>query len=412
MYLTRLLARLSIKHICSILLRQKYTVLILVLQIALATAVLSNGLFIALERYKTVHTSSGLDELNSFFLTSSGFTDSFNPKNSIQADLAKIRALPEVVNVVKTNSFPYSETGDEFGLTIEQDNQNPVNAASYKLDEHGLETFGLELIAGQNFTKNQVTWQSEHDKKFAAQILLTARTAVALFNTEDWQSIIGKPIFIDNNQIVTVIGIIKKLHGPWAKSEHLEHSFITPSVVTHNSSRYFIRVKPGLLEDMMNHIAHALSLHDKQRVIRKVTSLSEAKKQVFGADLAALSIVFTVMGALSLVVALGIMGASSLKVFKQTKQIGIRRALGANKFDILRHYLLENLMVTTMGILLGVFFAVTLNVLLVNHYGFSKLPIMYLVAAALVMYLLNILATLKPISNAIRITPVTATQSI
>ncbi|MFT2090921.1 ABC transporter permease [Paraglaciecola sp. 2405UD69-4] len=411
MQINNLVVRLSIGPIISTLLRHKYTVIMLVLQIAVAMAVLSNGLFIATERYKTIHTASGIDELNSFFLTSSGFSDDFNPRNSIQSDLALIRALPEVINAVKTDSFPYSNSGVEFSLSTHAKSQNGLAAASYKLDENGLEALGLELVAGQNFTKNQVVWQSENATRFSPYVLLTKRTAEALFNTNNWQSILGKPVFIEKNHIVTVIGIIDKLHAPWADWEHVEHSFITPSVVTHNSSRYFIRVKPGALQTMMNEIEHSLAAHNSSRVIRKVTSISDAKKQVYGPDLAALSILTVVMICLAVIVALGIMGATALKVLKQTKQIGIRRALGATQVDIMRYYLLETLIVTSVGVLLGGIIAVFLNIVLVEHYAFSQLPIDYLVAASVTMYFLSILATLKPTLKAIKISPVTATQS-
>lgn len=404
------ITRLSIPPIFRTLARQKYPTLMLISQISIALAVIANGLFIAVDRFQTISTLSGIDESNSFFLTSSGFTDNFNIQNTIQSDLAKIRALPDVVNAVKTNSFPYSDSGDEYALSTNQDSQSPIPAASYKLDEHGIEALGLELIAGDNFSANEVIWQSPHTSKFAPHVLLTTRTAQALFNTDDWQSTLGEPIYIDNNQLVIVKGIIKTLHAPWPGWKHLEHSFITPSVVTHNSSRYLIRVKPGTLEDMMSEIESTLALGNKQRLIRKMKSISDAKKEVYGADLAALTILLVVIVSLSFIVGLGITGATSLKILKQTKQIGIRRALGANKYDIFKYFLLENLIITSIGIFTGIVFAIALNVFLVEQHAFQKLPLSYLIIAALVMYLLNIIATIKPILKAVRVSPITATQ--
>lgn len=410
MYSNSFITRLSIPPIFRTLVHQKYSALMLIFQIAVALAVISNGLFIAIDRYNTINNPSGIDEDNSFFLTSSGFADTFNIENTIRSDLTKIRALPDVVNAVKTNSFPFSGSGEKFGLSINPSSQSPIQAASYKLDEQGISAFGLDLIAGENFSSKEVIWKSPHNTKFASNVILTARTAKALFNTEDWQSILGEPIYIDNNQLVIVKGIVKTLHAPWADWDHLEHSFISPAVVTHNSSRYFIRVKPGTLQDMMSEIEHSLALSNKQRLIRKMKSISDAKKEMYGADLAALTILSVVIVSLSFIVALGITGATSLKVFKQTKQIGIRRALGANKFDIFRYFLLENLIITTTGIFIGAVFAITLNVFLVEQYAFQKLPFSYLIIAALVMYLLNIIATIKPILKAVRVSPITATQ--
>jgi putative ABC transport system permease protein len=41
---------------------------------------------------------SDTDEENSFYLTSSGFTDSFNPRVTIEQDLAILRGMPGITN--------------------------------------------------------------------------------------------------------------------------------------------------------------------------------------------------------------------------------------------------------------------------------------------------------------------------
>ncbi len=53
------------------------------------------------------------------------------------------------------------------------------------------------------------------------------------------------------------------------------------------------------------------------------------------------------------VTALGIFGLASFSVNVRTRQIGTRRAVGARKADIVRYFMVENWLVTTMGIVLG-----------------------------------------------------------
>ena len=137
-------ARIALGPMISTMLRQKYAMTMLVLQIALTLAVISNGLFIASQRLEILQRTSGIDENNTFVLTSSGFTENFNPHTSIQTDLAELRQMPNVINAVATYSFPFSGSSEWDEIQIQVGNeQNMVSAASYKLDENGNETLSL-----------------------------------------------------------------------------------------------------------------------------------------------------------------------------------------------------------------------------------------------------------------------------
>src|SRR5688500_19518188 len=71
------------------------------------------------------------------------------------------------------------------------------------------------------------------------------------------------------------------------------------------------------------------------------------------------------ISALLLLVTLsGIVGMTMLRVAQRRKQIGVRRALGARWRDILRHFMVENFIITTGGIVAGLMLALGLNRLL------------------------------------------------
>ena len=149
-------SRIAFRPIISTLLRQKYAMAMLVLQIALTLAVISNGLFIVSQRLDILQRPSGIDESHIFVLTSSGFTKNFNPQTSIQSDLAALRQMPNIINAVATYSFPFSGSSDWDELqTVAGSDQNTVPAASYKLDEHGIDALGISLIAGENFSPSK-----------------------------------------------------------------------------------------------------------------------------------------------------------------------------------------------------------------------------------------------------------------
>ena len=51
---------------------------------------------------------------------------------------------------------------------------------------------------------------------------------------------------------------------------------------------------------------------------------------------------------------------------QRTKQIGTRRAIGARKIDIIRYFLIENWLMTTIGVVFGAAMTIGLNYVLVT----------------------------------------------
>jgi putative ABC transport system permease protein len=114
-----------------------------------------------------------------------------------------------------------------------------------------------------------------------------------------------------------------------------------------------------------------------------------------------------------LVVALaGIMGLTAYWVQQRTRQIGIHRALGARRGDILRHLQWENLLVVGLGVALGMIVAFAVNLWLMRHYELARLPWTYLPLGAVLLLLLGQIAVLGPALRASRVPPVVATRSL
>src|SRR6185295_11930793 len=115
---------------------------------------------------------------------------------------------------------------------------------------------------------------------------------------------------------------------------------------------------------------------------------------------------------LVLVTSLGIVGLTSFSVTERTRQIGTRRALGARRSDILRHFLLENWLVTSMGVALGVLAAYALNVGLVTVASGAKLDPELVAGGAVLLWAAGLLATLAPALRAARTSPAIATRNV
>ena len=112
------------------------------------------------------------------------------------------------------------------------------------------------------------------------------------------------------------------------------------------------------------------------------------------------------------VTAAGIVGLTSFWVGQRHRQIGVRRALGARKIDILRYFQIEILLIAGGGAVIGALCAVGLNGWLMKHYEMTHLPLVYVAIGVLAMLLLGQAAVLVPARRASNVPPVVATRYV
>lgn len=392
--------------------RRKFSSLLVIIQIAITMAIVTNALHIVNQRYQLVNRDSGLDEANSFYFTSSGFTDSFNPQVTINEDLAIIRSVPGVLAAVQSNSLPLTESGNFFELQTQPgEQQTQIPTANYKIDQYGLAAFDAELLAGENFSASEIIWQNEADNSWPGQVIISKATAINLSSPLEWQQMVGKTIYVDLDQPLIVKGIVDKMQAPWVEWPHIENTMFTPATVALNSAIYFIRAEPGYLPELLQSIPDILSKNNRQRVIRKLNTITQAKQKIYGADSAIINILLIITLVLSLVTSMGIAGLASFNVQKRKRQIGTRRALGASRSDILGYFMLENLLLSIVGVSIGAVITLGLNIELVNLFGLTAINWVYLPAGMLILILLGQLAVLWPATKASQISPALATRS-
>ena len=85
------------------------------------------------------------------------------------------------------------------------------------------------------------------------------------------------------------------------------------------------------------------------RLILDRQTFADVRRDYFKEDRAMAWLLFGVSAALLVITALGVIGLASFWVQQRTRQIGVRRALGATRGDILRYFQTENFILATVG---------------------------------------------------------------
>ena len=392
------------------LMRNKIGALLIALQIALTLTIMVNAIFMMQERNRQMARASGVDEQNTFYLSNTVFGDNYPLQSALARDLDQIRKTPGVVAATQINAIPLSGGGWSMGLqTKPGDDVDGTGTAIYFVDTQGIAALGVELLAGENFSESDISWRERSSNKWPPKIIITQTLAEKLFDG-DWKKALGQTVYINNHDPMQVTGIVKSLQSPWNGWDNTEHASLVPSQLENKGSRLFIRTEPGRRDALMPQIEKMLADSDKQRIIRNVKTMTETREESYREHQATNNILLTVIIVLTLITGFGIVGLAMFSINRRTRQIGTRRALGASQWQIMRFFMLENLLISSLGVVLGIGGAIGLNIWLVSTFAMTPLTPGLLLIGCTALLLVGQLAVSYPALIAARISPATATR--
>ena len=409
---------MEIRPILSALMRNKTGALLIAAQVALSLAIVANALYIVQNRLERVSRPTGVaDESTLFRINPSTLAKAETPEAKI--DLQKryaeiLRAVPGVVSVAWTNQTPLAQSGWNMGVNLKpKQTESSSNTAYYFGPDSLVKTLGLNLVEGRDFLPDEID-EIDPDKTQATGrvAILTQTLAKKLFPNG---SAVGKLIYIGGGSDPTpikIVGVVERLQSPWASNgENGEVSTIVGVRWVDNGSMFAVRTEPGQRDRVMKDAESALIKGIPGSLVVENESLQQDRYNIYRDDRAVAWMLITVTVLLLLVTASGIVGMATLWVNQRRKQIGVRRALGARRFDVLRYFVTENMLITTGGIAAGLVLAVALNQLLVSQLELTKLPLGYLAVGSVVLWLLGVVAVYGPAWRAASISPAIATRS-
>ena len=405
---------MEIRPILSTLSRHKTAAALIVLEIALSCAIICNALFIVSQRVETLNLDSGIDDDRIIEIGLSGIGQQTDADARTAEDLAMLRALPGVEHVAITNQLPFQNGSWNTSLALDPDQEIPtLNATQYMVGEGAMTTLGLQLIGGRDFNADEymssdVLGNVEDTSSLSSAILLSKPAADKLFPDG---GAVGKTVYMANIPL-TIVGVVDTLLRPNLMDNNRTYSVIFPIRMNfNNGGRYIIRAtEPTRRAEVLEQALATLDRNDPNRLVWRKLTFEEGRTNYFANDRDMVGLLLMVCGLLLLVTALGIVGLASFWVQQRTKQIGIRRALGATRAQILRYFQTENFLLAGIGIVLGMLLAYLLNQWLMGRYELPRLPLLYLPVGAAALWLLGQIAVFGPARRAAAIPPAVATR--
>jgi putative ABC transport system permease protein len=401
---------MDIKPILSSLRRSPTGAILVALQIALALAIVVNSLFIIVQRFEKVSRDPGIDVPNIFYVAWTPSGDKFQGEVTMREDLQILRSLPGVQAATVVNAQPLSGGGSSTSLYTEPNEKGRRGDVNYfQVDEQGVATFGVEIVEGRNLDAAVVTKPERNSSTSPTEILLTRDAAKEMFPQG---SALGKTVYTGTNDPITVVGIIDHMHGSWPMWDKVGNVALFPVISDESYARYMVRAKPGQRDATMKLAEEALGKVDNGRVILRTRTQEYIAASTF-ADDRAMAVYLAVVVALLLgIAALGIFGLAAFNVSTRTKQIGTRRAVGARRTDILRYFLAENWLITTVGVAVGCVLALLLGYWLSTTFELPRLKLYYLILGVVGLWIVSLVAALRPARRASMVSPAIATRTV
>ncbi|HEY2932762.1 MAG TPA: FtsX-like permease family protein [Acidobacteriota bacterium] len=324
--------------------------------------------------------------------------------------LLAARSFDEVEGVAGATTIPY---GMGRSTTIYENGGKRVRCDVNEVSDAFRDVMNLQLVHGRWFGKEDdgANWQT---------VVVNQKFSREFFGTDNS---VGKIIGTPSNpaEALKVVGVITDYRQDGEFSSPENFSFVRKSldlpagadVAKIDVRRYrpprnlLLRLHPGTTRAFEEKLINKL-----QAVARnwsfEIEPLADKRESSLKLRLAPVIAVGLIAAFLMLMVALGLTGVLWQNVTQRTKEIGLRRAKGATASDVRRQILGELLVITSLGLAIGV--VVIIQFPLLNLVGFidSKVYFASLALSAGLIYLLTLLCGLYPSWLATRVQPAAA----
>ncbi len=292
-------------------------------------------------------------------------------------------------------------------LKFGKEKTNPT-VRVYGVDENYLDVSAYDVELGRNFTVNEVM-SGDH------KVIIGSEIVELLFN-EKPSAAVNQLIQIGATRY-KIVGVLKEKGS--AVNNGADRRVFIPLL---NAKRYYgyadkrydimsavqqttqieNAISAGI--GVMRNVRKLKVSEDNDFEIRKSDGILERLKEMTTQlRLATFAIVFiTLIGA-----AIGLMNIMLVSVTERTREIGLRKAIGATSTNVLTQFLMEAVVITILGGIVGVILGMILGFVIAQYFNTSfVVPVQWMILAFVVCAITGVVSGLYPAVKAARLDPI------
>lgn len=383
-----------IRHLFLIIWNQKRRNFGLILEIFFSFLVLFAVLTFIIEKYTYFRQPLGFEYKNIWAI----YQDTKGaPKEEVFAVQEQIsnalKTFPEVIDFTFSNSnIPY---GSSRSITSIRKGDEEIDADVFTVDENFAKTLNMPIVEGR--------WFEPADRSAGyTPIIINGELKEAAFGEE---KAAGQFLESYGNDPLKIVGVIDqyKYRGEFVKPFRgffrlTDTSFAVRSLLLH--------VRPGAGADFEERLNKRLDQIASNWSFG-ISYLDESRKNTLRETRIPMLVFMIISGFLVFNVALGLFGVLWYNINKRKQEIGIRRALGASKAGIGGQFVGEVLVIATLSLALGTFFAVQFPLLKVFNIQ-GGVYFLSIAASIVLIYVIAFVCSLYPSSQAAKLQPAIA----
>ncbi len=397
--------RVALSSIKSNLLRTVLTVMIIAVGI---TALV--GILTAIDSIKhSISSEFATMGANTFSISSGGLRVQGNiryrTKNHDYISYYQAKEFKEEFQFPALTSISVNSTGSAT-VKYESEKTNP-NVSIRGIDENYITTAGYEIEKGRSFSPYDIEMGGN-------SVMLGSDVAKRLFKNDE--NPLDKMVSIGSGRY-KVIGILGAKGSGFGISNDLI-CFIPYS----NARTYFSRPNMNFQVDVKvdNPELMDIAVGQAEAVFRNVRNLNPLDETDFNIEksdnlanllieqLKNITLVATIIGLITLLgAAVGLMNIMLVSVTERTREIGVRKAMGAKSKTVKQQFLLEAVVVGQIGGFVGIIFGIIIGNLVAAMIGSTFfIPWMWIIMGVILCFIVGMISGYYPAQKASKLDPI------
>ena len=322
----------------------------------------------------------------------------------------RLQSLPGAQSVAVAGNLPFTYNGDSMGIAVEGIPDPPIDqwpdVVFRTVGPEYFNTMGIPLVGGRDF--------NDRDSRNTTLGVVVSEKMVRHYWPND--DAIGKHLKPGSTKSdvpwFTVIGVVKDVR---------QNDFIAePKMQMYFNYRQLKDLVPNafILRTSVDPLSLATSARntiwgvDKDQPVSNIDSMEHIVAGAVARQRFSTLLLGLFAGVALVLAAVGIYGVMSYTVAQQTREIGVRIALGAQRSDVLKMTVKHALKLVGLGLTCGLIAAFVLTRVMANQlFGISATDPLTFAIIALVQSLVALLASYLPAIRATRVDPIIALRA-